>query len=109
MKPLYERDTTRGRIQLFSHGCRRVVRGDRESWSAYLIIPRAVLVAGIRARRAAGAQYHDCDWWTLAPGLADYIQHAGCSGPGLAFASEPCRLRSARHSVVIAQHGGLDI
>jgi hypothetical protein len=99
-------------IQRFSRGIRRVVLGDSECWTTYLIIPRAVMVAGVRARRATGAQYHDCDWWTLVPGmdgLGGWLSIASHGRPGGAFANEPVRIRSSRRYVVIAQSGGLDV
>jgi hypothetical protein len=115
MKLRYQAETgpaeqSRGRtIQLFTRGIRRVIHGDAECWTTYLIIPRAVMVAGVRSRRAAGAQYHDCDWWTLVDGLERWIRPAGESGPGRPFAGSPVRIRSSRRFVVIAQSGGLDI
>ena len=105
-----ERPSTRGRVlQRFSRGIRRVCLGDAESWTTYLIIPRAAMIAGIRARRAAGAQYHDCDWWTLLTGLDRWIRPAGGGSPGRSFAREPVRMRSSRQYVVIVQSGGLDV
>ena len=97
-------------VQTFNHGIRRVVHDNyyADSWTSYLIIPRAALIEGIR-RRFRGAQYHDCDWWTLIPGIDRWVRPAGYGGPGQPFASEPTRIDSSRRFMVIAQSGGLDI
>ena len=95
-------------IQTFDDGLRRVILQHRESWSSYMIIPRSLLVAGIRRRRARGAQFHDCDWWTLID-CSQWTSPAGNGGPGRAFASEPQCYRRGRRFVVIAQRGGLDV
>lgn len=96
-------------IQTFKGGIRRVtIDFHGESWTSYLIIPRAALIAGIR-RRHLGTQYHDCDWWTLIPGIDSWVAPAGRGGPGRPFAGEPHRINSSRRYMVIAQSGGLDI
>jgi len=101
---------TRRCVQTFSQGIRRVTfdRGG-ESWTAYMIIPRRALIAGIRKMRQHGAQYHDCDWWTLVPDLDRWFRSAGYGGPGQAFANEPYRYGQSRRFIVMAQSGGLDI
>lgn len=101
---------TRRCVQTLTGGIRRVVVDYRgESWHSYLIIPRDVIIAGIRRRRAQGRQYHDCDWWQVLPGLERWIASVGHGGPGRAFAHEPSILRRCRRFLVIAQCGGLDI
>ena len=103
-------DGLRRCVQTFSHGVRHVTTRYRgESWHTYLIIPRAALIEGIRRRRSQGAQYHDCDWWTLIPDIDRWVRPAGCGGPGRPFAREPRRMRSSRRYMVISQSGGLDI
>ena len=107
---LDSRNGTRRCIQTFSHGIRRVTTRFRgESWHSYLIIPRSALIEGIRRRRRMGAQYHDCDLWTLIPDIGRWIRTASYGGPGRSFASEPNRHGTSRRFKVIAQSGGLDI
>ena len=97
-------------IQLFANGVRRVTLDFYgESWHSYTIIPRSLMIAGIRHRRSQGAQYHDCDWWTLVDGLDRWIAPEGYGGPGRPFAREPHRIYGSRRYVVICQSGGLDI
>jgi hypothetical protein len=109
-KTIHDSEGTRRCVQTFTYGIRRVTKDYHgESWHSWLIIPREALVAGIRRRRAAGAQYHDCEWWTLIPGLERWIAPAGYGGPGRAFAREPHPMRYSRRFMVISQSGGLDI
>ena len=97
-------------LQLFDQGIRRVVRGDSEAWHTVLIIPREALIDGIRRRRAAGAQFHDCDWWTLIKNIGRWVANEGGSGPGRPFARRPFVSKSRnRRFFVIQQTGGLDI
>jgi hypothetical protein len=109
-KSVYGHGDRRRCVQTFDHGVRRVTFDHcGESWFSFLIIPRASLVEGIRRRRSQGAQFHDCDWWTLIPGLDRWVRPAGYGGPGQPFADTPARLRSNPRYVVISQRGGLDI
>ena len=96
-------------VQTFNGGIRRVTTDFYgESWHSYLIIPRDALIDGIRKRRR-GAQYHDCEWWTLIPGIERWFSPAGCGGPGQSFANDPHQVGASRRYMVITQSGGLDI
>lgn len=106
----YTTGTTRRCVQTFTRGIRCVTFDHGgESWTSYLIVPRQTLNAGIRHRRAGGAQWHDCDWWSLVPGLDQWGCPAGNGGPGRPFANAPHRCRSSRRFVIMGQSGGLDI
>ncbi len=109
-KTIHDSENDRRRcVQTFDHGIRRVtVDFYGEAWYSYLIIPRAALIEGIRRRRSQGAAYHDCDWWTVIPGIDRWIANGGPGGPGRTFAREPRRSESSRRFMVIAQSGGLD-
>ncbi len=101
---------TRRCVQTSSDGIRRVTTQWRgETWQSHLIIPREALIEGIRSRRAQGAQYHDCDWWTLIPSIDRWIRPAGYGGPGRAFAHAPSLTKSSRRFIVVSQSGGLDV
>jgi len=103
-----QHDRYQRHIVKFAQGIRLVVHDRGDCWTSYIIIPRAVLIEGIRRRRARGAQYHDCDWWTLVPGLDRWVRPEGSGGPGRAFASEPWIERNHRY-VIVHQSGGLDV
>lgn len=96
-----------GRTIAMSEGnIRTVCYGDSECWRKFVIVPRQYMIDRIRARRAAGAQYHDCDWWTLIPIM---FRSAGYGGPGQYFSGEPYRYHQTRHVVTFYQTGGTDV
>ena len=96
-------------VEMMADGTRVVTKGNVESWTRYVIVPRRAAIRRIRRLRAKhDQQYHDCDWWHLIP--TDRLfspEHYG--GPGRGFARLPVRIKSSRKYLVFAQGGGLDI
>jgi|2_EtaG_2_1085320.scaffolds.fasta_scaffold12106_4 hypothetical protein len=114
MKPITEStrmltEDTSITVKTYRDGTRTVCKeyGNGESWWRYVIIPRAILLAAVKANKEVGLGHINRSWWDLIPN--QFVGWAHDGGPGCPFATATHKWRSNRRWIVLTQHGGWDI
>lgn len=98
-------------VRIYTGGIREVFKGDSESWSRYVIIPRRSVLSEIRRQRKRGFTFAGMGGvlGVIPDGAARLIRSESYSGPGQSFTHAPYKIKSSRKFVIIYQRGGLDI